>query len=162
MTKNATVSATQSVYYGPSVYGLYPTIGKVYSGESVEILWRERHNDDSNAAYFYYIEYKIDGVEEYKRGYVPVGSVTPNSSTTIIDLSTTILSNSYSYCTVDVGGNTYAGPNSSTYTRIGAVYAGERIWRLNTFGTWAFIEYTISDTQRKRGYFPRDNFTAAQ
>ena len=112
----------------------YNVIGTVDPGEGVTII-----RSDSIG---YYIEYNtFDGPMQ---GYIET-----HYATVIIGSASGVVTTS---------SNTYYAPNRYHYA--GSVSAGENIGVLCDNGTWAYIEYNVSNAMRKRAFIPSSCITS--
>lgn len=106
----------------------YNVIGTVDPGEGVTII--------SSSSIGFYIEYNtFDGP---RQGHI-------ESRYALVNISS-------AYGVVTKSSNTYYAPNWSHYA--GAVSQGENIGVLSDNGSWAYIEYNVSNAMRKRAYIP--------
>ncbi len=128
-----------TVYAGPSTS--YSSLYSVNTYNTVYVLEKEGS--------YYYIEYGN------KRGYVPSGSLEPASSSGFSDVP--YVSYNYKSAKIIEGVSAYYG-GSSNYDEIGSVDTNEKVSLLKNDNDYAYIEYTVSSTRKKkRGYVPCDN-----
>lgn len=135
MATGKAVNST-AVYYGPSS-SLYPSENSsVGPNETVTIVWQE--------GTWYYIEYYVGTTNTKKRMYIPTSALSSISGTiSVKSLSGTNKTSSPT--------TTYAGPGTG-YAVAGSV-GTESVTAFNEVsGGYTFIEYSISDTKKKRAY----------
>jgi hypothetical protein len=133
------MKSAQTVYYGPST-STYPSVGSVSQNETVTAIWIE--------GTWVHLEYSVTGTTNKKRGYVPTSTVNIYES-----IPTITFANLTRY--VITGGTTYTGPASSGYVAAGSVSTGETVqYSGQKPNDYAFIEYSIGGSQKKRAYFP--------
>ena len=143
ISSNAAMSAPSTVYGGPSTK-IYASIGSVSAGEEVEVICREGS--------FYYIMYYT--AASYKRGYVPVSTVTGEENIPERNYSS---ANAFRMTTA--AATVYSAP-SSTSAVIGSVFANEGVTCLGlTEGLYTFVEYSTS-SGAKRGFVDTSVLTA--
>lgn len=111
----------------------YNVIGTVDPGEGVTII--------SSSSIGFYIEYNtLDGPMQ---GHI-------KSKYALVNISS-------AYGVVTTSSNTYYSPERYHYA--GSVSAGENIGVLCDNGSWAYIEYNISNARRKRAFIPSSCIT---
>lgn len=136
--QNGTMQSAQTVYCLP---GSGMTIGSVSNHESVQVYWKEGS--------YYYIQYVVSSgnYSGYKRGYVPVSSVSVSN----------VSNYSYStfYAKVPSNKTVYNRSNTSSLV-IGSVYSSDTFTVLQDDGSWYYIEYPISNGH-KRGYIKKSD-----
>lgn len=111
----------------------YNVIGTVDPGEGVTII--------SSSSIGFYIEYNtFDGPMQ---GHI-------KSQYALVNISS-------AYGVVTTSSNTYYAPNRYHYA--GSVSVGENIGVLCDNGSWAYIEYNVSNANRKRAFIPSSCIT---
>lgn len=152
----STMKSQQTVYYGPNS-STYPSVGTVFAGENITVLWRD-------CSGWYHIQYTVTSTGKYNRGYVP--DTTVNVTGTVVNLQSTVAQNSLYYCTAKTDKSkydTYTGPgNENSYKVAGSISKGEQVKFLYQTNGYAFIDYSISGGQRKRAYTARTNLNISQ
>ena len=140
----ATMNYQQTVYYGPS-YNLYPYVGTVYSGETVDVFWEDNG--------WYHIQYTVDSSGKKKRGYVPNASI--SNAGTVASFSSKCDSNAGATRYVNTSASTYTGPSSSVYEIAGSLSRPETVTYTGyKEDGYALVEYSVDGTnQKKRAYF---------
>lgn len=107
------------------------TVGTVYAGEGVTILYLSGNNA--------YIEYSAGS--SYKRGFISVFNLGYYGGFTQTAVGRVTSSSS-----------TYYSPSTTHYA--GSVSAGEYVAVLCKTSSWSYIEYNVSNGQRKRAFVP--------
>lgn len=141
-----TTETSNKIYFGPSAT-TYPLFESLSAGKQMDIVWRE--------GTWYYVEYEsADGIK--RRGYIS------SSNITLISGTPTTQSLTYSNRYVITVGKTYAGSQPGTYVSVGSTELGELVQYLGyKENGYAFIEYSVSTTQRKRAYFYANNLSTS-
>lgn len=137
------ISGTPYAYAGPSLSGIYPTLGTLYNNQTVTAIFREGS--------FVFVEYTPTNSSKKTRAYVSSSNVTVTES-----ISTFTAGQVSRY--VNVRSTVTYGPGS------GASYNSGDILATDTAVTYlgrkeqgyAFVEYT-SGTMRKRAYIYANN-----
>ena len=139
-----TMLSAQTVY---CLLGGGMTIGSVSSNETVQVYWRENS--------YYYIQYVVSSgnYSGYKRGYVPVSSVSVSG----------VGENTFSpyYGKVQSNKTVYNRSDPSSLV-IGSVFASDEFTILQEDGLWYYIDYPISGGGHKRGYIQRSDIIQPQ
>lgn len=135
----------ETVFSGPDT--CYTSVGSVSYKEVVWVCWAEEG--------YYYIEYKKDGTNKYKSGYVPMNAFEGTVTNRILKKDNPgiryVMKNS----------TTYYGYNAS-YLASGSVSRGETVGYLGLkVNNYAFIEYRISNAEYKlkRAWVLADNLS---
>ncbi len=130
------MNKSQATYTGPAT--TYPYVhSQISINYTVTVLWKE--------GTWVCIEY--DNSPNKSRAYVPASSV--DITETNIPTFTPTNATRYIHKTAD----TYKGPSTSSYTISSKLSKGVTVSYLGKKeGSFAFIEYTISGTQKTRSY----------
>ncbi len=140
--KNGTMTSARTVYCLPSSQGNGMSIGSVSSGEAVKVYWQEGTD--------YYIEYTVSSgsYSGYKRGYVPVSSVSVSGVGSI---------GYTSFSSKVTSTQTVYNRSNTSSLQIGSVYASDTFTILQEDALWYYIQYPLDGGGYKRGYIERED-----
>lgn len=118
------------------------SVGTVFSGEGVTLMYDYLYSDNSKSYNISYVEYSTSSGT--KRGYTYSSNI---SSPGYVTSVARILSTS----------SAYSGPDTS-YVKLGGAYYNEYVSILQKEGNWVFVEYNTT-SGRKRGFMKYENMS---
>ena len=143
----STMKSSQATYTGPAT--TYPYVSSQISvNYNVTVLWYE--------GTWVCIEYTVATASDKRRGYVPASTVNITESS----IPTFTPTNATRY--VITAATAYNGPATSGYPTSSSLAKGTTVSYLGKKeGSFAFIEYTLSGTQKTRAYIIDTNLGTA-
>lgn len=143
----STMKSSQATYTGPAT--TYPYVSSQISvNYNVTVLWKE--------GTWVCIEYTVASASDKRRAYVPASTV----NITETDVPTFTATDSTRYVIRDA--TAYGGPASSGYPISSSLAKGMTVSYLGKKeGSFAYIEYTLTGTQKTRAYLIDTNLGTA-
>lgn len=133
---------SQITVYSCDDLGIAVTLGTVFEGEGVTLIYDYGYSDAEKSYHISYIEFST--FSGTKRGYTYTSNLNTASFNTSVALVTSI-------------NPAYSGPASS-YVKLGGVYSNEYVSILAKEGDWVFVEYNTA-SGRKRGFMNYNNLS---
>lgn len=132
----------QVIVYSCDDLDIAVSIGTIFEGEGITLIYDYKYSDPSKNYNISYIEFSTSSGT--KRGYIYTSHINNASYNTSVARVISI-------------SPAYSGPDSS-YVKLGGVYYNEYVSILAKKGDWAFVEYNTT-SGRKRGFMSYNNLS---